>query len=120
MIFSGTPDLIRLSSPPKLSRFGTDIDLKTQIFVQIVTHLPVGFGVLIDPERHDEGLGHFTELTHSVTKIATPITQCLAKRRQKRVLYSLYWVFWGGVQKKEVKKGKIVVTDVQVSTAACI
>jgi hypothetical protein len=35
------------------------------------------------------------------------------------VLYSLYWVFWGGVQKKEVKKGKIVVTDVQVSTAAC-
>ena len=36
------------------------------------------------------------------------------------VLYSLYWVFWGGVQKKEVKKGKIVVSDVQVSTAACI
>ena len=36
------------------------------------------------------------------------------------VLYSLYWVFWGGVQKKEVKKGKIVVTDVKVSTAACI
>ena len=28
--------------------------------------------------------------------------------------------FWGGVQKKEVKKGKIVVTDVQVSNAACI
>ena len=36
------------------------------------------------------------------------------------VLYSLYWVFWGGVQKKEVKKGKIGVNDVKVSTAACI
>ena len=36
------------------------------------------------------------------------------------VLYPLYWVSWGGVQKKEVKKGKIVVTDVRVSTAACI
>jgi hypothetical protein len=24
------------------------------------------------------------------------------------ILYSLYWVFWGGVQKKKVKKGEIV------------
>jgi hypothetical protein len=32
------------------------------------------------------------------------------------VLYSLYWVFFGGVQKKEVKKGKIVVADVWAST----
>jgi hypothetical protein len=23
------------------------------------------------------------------------------------VLYSLYWVFWRGVQKKKVKKGKV-------------
>jgi hypothetical protein len=34
--------------------------------------------------------------------------------------FCTHWVFWGGVQKKEVKKGKIVVTDVKVSTAACI
>jgi hypothetical protein len=35
------------------------------------------------------------------------------------VLYSLYWVFWGEFKKK-MSKGKIVVTDVQASTAACI
>jgi hypothetical protein len=33
------------------------------------------------------------------------------------VLYSIYWVFWGEVQKKEVKKGKInVATDVHTSS----
>ena len=37
----------------------------------------------------------------------------LASQEHTKVLYSLYWVFWGGVQKKEVKKGKIVVTDAQ-------
>ena len=47
------------------------------------------FGVLIDPERYDnEGPGHFTELTRSITKIVGPITQCLAKRRQKRNMTS--------------------------------
>ena len=33
------------------------------------------------------------------------------------VLYSIYWVFWVEVQKKEVKKGKIIVaTDVHTSS----
>ena len=48
------------------------------------------------------------------------ITPSTVSNKPILVLYSLYWVFWGGVQKKEVKKGKIVVTDVQASTAACI
>ena len=56
-----------------------------------------------------------------VMNVAIPLANAVIEAMTRdMVLYSLYWVFWGGVQKKEVKKGKIVVTDVQVSTAACI
>jgi len=44
----------------------------------------------------------------------------ILQRAQHGVLYSIYWVFWGEVEKKEVRKGKIVATNVQASALAYI
>jgi hypothetical protein len=42
---------------------------------------------------------------------ATPKISLIDDKMRMAVLYSLYWVFLGGFQKKEVQKGEIVETS---------
>ena len=74
-------------------------------------------------------MGCGTQETHCIWAPNNNNTIDSVHWKMSGIFHSHFWTrfcthftgyFGGGVQKKEVKKGKIVVTDVKLSTAACI